>query len=141
MLLCLAAFGLGQALLPFGVRCTGSSGESRIELACLKDSLGYCQSACSRDSHDDPQDHDRSEPADTHSPCEDQPLGSSVPMATKLAQSSLSLDTILTVVAVVLIVDSWAQLPIESKWVGIAGLVPQRPPPNTAHLRTVILLV
>lgn len=139
-LLCLVAFGLGQVLFTsMGVRCTDASGESRIELACLKSSSGACLTPCI-DASDHVVDEDHSSDPIVPTPCEDEPLGSQVSGA-KVIPSSVSLDPVLKAVVAAVLWEVWSfdgEQPVR-----FAASVPdrERPPDSLARLRTIILVI
>jgi len=139
-LLCLVAFGLGQAMFTsMGVWCTDASGDTRFEFACLKSSSGACLTlGIEASEHEADEDHS-SDPV-VPTPCEDQPLGSQASTA-KLIPSRVSLDPVFAAVIVAVLWEagsgdgdqlSRSAAPVRDR---------ERPPDSLARLRTVILLV
>lgn len=139
-LLCLVAFAIGQTLFgSLGVWCTDGSGEGRLELACLKSSMGACLTPCSDSSgHEAVEDHS-SDPV-APMPCEDQPLGVQVAVP-KPGTSAMVLDTIVTAVIVAVIWDAWPPECVRPACAFASGQDRERPPDSLVRLRTVILVV
>ena len=132
LLLCLAAIGLGQALvMPRAVRCTGPTGVSRVEFACVKSDAGCCASA---------EPSDQADADGEHGPCRDEPAGTLV-HTVKMGHSVAPLDEALTPALEIILPGSVqaASVPACPLPPAVAGT--ERPPDPLATLRTVILIV
>lgn len=138
-LLCLAAFGFGQAaFLSTGVRCTDASGASRIEYVCLKSAHGSCGDLAQDQgvSHEDAgHDADTSVP----DPCKDEPLKPQA--AAKTILTGPSLEQVFVAAVAEIRWDHWRP----DANVLFQEMRPEldhdRPPDTLACLSSVILVV
>jgi hypothetical protein len=138
MFVCLVAFGLGQTLLSsLVVRCTDSSGVSRVELGCAKSAQGACLVNCCQSLSQTDAAQDEPEPV---TPCTDEPIGPQL-STLKLFTSEIVLDPALLVAVLAIVCDEWTSASeLHVAWPrGLAER--ERPPDSLAHLCTVILLV
>ena len=139
--LLLAAFCLGQTLIGVvAVRCTDSTGQTRIEVLCNRTDQGECQSttlatACSTDA-----DLDHPEMSDSPDPCRDEPLGQVVCRA-KLIPQPVSLEPALTTLVVVLPWLPPVQWAPPAPWLRPGQAGHERPPDSIARLSTIVLVV
>lgn len=137
--LLLAVFCLGQTLVgTVAVRCTDSSGESRIEVVCSRSDVGSCLSTGCEPGAEAADLHG-GDAADSPEPCRDEPVGQAVCRA-KLIPQPVLFDPIALVAADL---PPWvpASEPVCSP--APPGVRPERerPPDSTDRLSTVILLV
>ncbi len=139
-MLCLVAIGLGQTVFSsMGVRCTDASGETRIEYACIKTTVGLCPASCIEPSAqfgDACHESDSSVPT----PCEDELLGLHVSIA-KLIPVRDSLAPVFAAVVVAILWDHWSLADDHPTRLRRCERDRDRPANSLAHLRSVILIV
>ena len=140
-LLCLVAFGLGQTLfVSVAVRCRDASGESRIELGCLKSSTGACLASCNDAEATDDAQSDAERPNGPVQPCEDEPLVEPTAVA-KALPKHVTYDTAAAAILVAVLVYSFEFAEPDTERGSRAGSGRDHPPDAISRLRTVILLV
>lgn len=139
--LCLLAFGLGQLLcVSMLVRCRDASGESRIELGCLKSSTGAFLASCDDAEDADHLQSDADRPYGPVQPCEDEPLVEPTSVA-KALPKNVTYDTVAAAIVVAILVHSFEFAEPDTQRVFRAGSGRDHPLDAIARLRTVILLV
>ena len=141
ILLCLVASGLGQALFaPMAVRCRDASGESRIELGCMKSSAGACLASCDDAEDADHSDSETDRPSGPAKPCQDEPLVEPT-AAAKVPPKIVTYDTVAAAVVVAELLYSLEFDESDTQRVLRARCGHDHPPDTIARLRTVIFLV
>lgn len=140
LILCLVAFGLGQAVFTsVGVRCMDASGNTRIELVCVKSDKDHCQSLCSDDAQTD-EDRGTKDAPLSHAPCEDEPLSQEATAVRPITFRAM-LEPAVVPVFICFTIDCWALPGVRSVSFSHARFDPDRPPEQLSTLRTVILIV
>lgn len=138
--LCLFAFGLGQAVsASFLVRCEDGTG-SRLEFACERTSDGSCVNAC--DQLDGPVDDAGAQTTDDHDPhpCKDTPV-SDTHAAAKMAAKARALELSELTAMAAAIACHVGVFDTPKPGVHFVPRPNEKPPDTTARLRTVILVV
>ena len=138
--ICLLAFGLGQAVsASFLVRCEDGTG-SRFEFACERTSDGSCVDAC--EQVDGPVDDADAQTTDDHAPhpCKDTPV-SDTHAAAKMAAKARALESPELTAMAAAIAYYVAVLDTPKPSVHFVPRANEKPPDTTERLRTVILVV
>lgn len=139
-ILCVLAFGLGQAMLaPLAVRCIDADGNARLEYACITRDGGGCGSA-SEQAIDDEAALAGATDRDGEPPCDDVPLAGEVGAA-RAGQSGPVVDQLVAMVAVAMVLDGWTWRDAISTPALPRVEAAQRPPDWIAHARSIVLLV
>lgn len=140
-IVCLMAFGLGQTVLASAaVRCTDAWGTTRLELACIKNSLGSCGTTCSEPGEAEAMDGGRPTVPSETAPCEDEPIGAQATTA-RPSSTSVSLEPVVDKVVIAFV---WGGLPDNLDQQSPLAYRPcerGHPPDSFVRLRSVILLV
>jgi hypothetical protein len=150
---CLAAFGLGQALsASLGVRCTDALGKTRIEYACDKNAQGLCLAACTEaeeqaaehadDACCETRQEGESSGGGTPTPCEDVPLKLQAASA-KMIASGDPLKSIAPAVVVAILWDHRSSACAQSGGLQrpVWARERDRPPDTVARLRSCIIVI
>ncbi len=138
--LLLAVFCLGQTLVgTVAVRCTDSSGESRIEVVCSRSDVGSCLTTGCEPGPEVADLHDEGA-ADSHEPCRDEPVGQAVCRAKLIPQPLLFDPLVLEAADLPPWVPACDPVCVQAP-TGPVRPERERPPDSTDRLSTVILLV
>lgn len=139
-ILCLLAFGLGQTVfVPLGVRCTDATGETRIEIACIKSDEGSCRTS-GLEVGAQPEGQSRETELPSPVPCEDEPLGLQESPA-RLAPTDAPSGPVHGTVFVAARCEPRPLNDVQPARSWRPNVDREHPPDSLARLRTIIMLV